>query len=103
MKNHRTIVPLALTLVLGLGGAIAETPSKVYRVGVLSTLSSSVEKSPYGPTLILTLRQQGYTIGKNLAFEGRGAEMHYEHLPRLVEELLASRVDVIVTFGYPAA
>jgi putative ABC transport system substrate-binding protein len=36
-------------------------------------------------------------------FERRGAETHTDRLPRLVEELVATKVDVILTVGYPAA
>jgi putative tryptophan/tyrosine transport system substrate-binding protein len=36
-------------------------------------------------------------------FERRGAEAHMDRLPRLVDELAASKVDLIVTFGYPPA
>jgi len=35
--------------------------------------------------------------------ERRGAEAHVDRLPRFVEELVASKVDIIVTFGYPPA
>jgi len=41
-------------------------------------------------------------LDKNLTFERRGAEMQLDRLPRLVNEL-ASKVDVIVAFGYPSA
>ena len=40
---------------------------------------------------------------QTLAVEQRGAEMHLERLPELVAELVASKVDVIVANGYPAA
>jgi putative ABC transport system substrate-binding protein len=38
-----------------------------------------------------------------LVLERRGAEGHLDRLPQLVAELVASRADVIVTFGYPPA
>ena len=38
-----------------------------------------------------------------IVFERRGAEGRLERLPRLVAELVASNVDVIVTFGFPPA
>jgi len=38
-----------------------------------------------------------------LVFERRGAEAHTDRLPRLVGELVASKVDIIVTLGYPSA
>ena len=61
------------------------------------------DTSPFGAPLIRGLAQNGYKLDRNLVFERRGAETHLERLPRLVEELVASNVDVIVAFGYPAA
>ena len=61
------------------------------------------DNSPFGAPLIRGLAQVGYTQGRNVAFEHRGAEGRLDRLPRLVEELVASKVDVIVTFGYPPA
>ena len=103
MKIHRLLVLLALGHALESGETAAEAPSKVYRIGVLSTLSASVDRSPFGPGIVRNLREQGYVPGNNLTIESRGAEMHYDRLPRLAEELLAGKIDVIVTFGYPAA
>jgi len=61
------------------------------------------DDSPQGVALIHGLAQRGYVLGKNLAFERRGAGGHVDRLPQLVGELVASKVDVIVTSGYPAA
>ncbi len=47
--------------------------------------------------------QRGYELGRNLALERRGADEHIDRLGCLVDELVASKVDFIVTFGYPAA
>jgi hypothetical protein len=44
-----------------------------------------------------------YVIDRNLTLECRGAQFHFDQLPKLVDELLASRVDVIVPTCYPAA
>lgn len=82
---------------------IAQSPSKVYRVGLLSSTAPVADNSPFGAALIRGLAQHGYVLGRNLEFERRGAEGHIDHLPRLVEELAASKVDTIVTFGYPPA
>jgi len=82
--------------------AIAQTPSKVYRVGLLSPLPVA-DTSPQGAPLIRGLAQHGYALGRNLAFERRAAEGHMDRLPHLVDELVASKVDVIVTISYPAA
>jgi ABC-type uncharacterized transport system substrate-binding protein len=106
--------PVALTrrvcLTL-LGGAavawpcavIAQTPAKVYRLGVLSGGAPVTDASPLGAALIRGLAQHGYALGRNLELERRGAEGYLDRLPRLVDELGASQVNAIVTIGYPPA
>jgi putative tryptophan/tyrosine transport system substrate-binding protein len=81
----------------------AQSPSKVYRVGSLITGAPVADDSPLGAALIRGLAQHGYVLDKNLAFERRGAELQMDRLPRLVNELVTSKVDVIVAFGYPSA
>ena len=82
---------------------IGQSRSKVYRVGLLSAGAPIADNSSQGAALIRGFTQRGYNLGRNLAFERRGAEGHIDRLPRLVDELAASKVDVIVTFGYPPA
>jgi putative tryptophan/tyrosine transport system substrate-binding protein len=81
----------------------AQSPAKVYRVGSLNTAAPVADNSPFGAALIRGLAQHGYALDRNLTFERRGAEMHMDQLPRLVNELVTSKVDVIVAFGYPSA
>ena len=81
---------------------IAQTPQKTYRVGLLSSTAPLGENSPLGAALIRVLGERGYENGKNLAFERRGAGGQLDRLPQLVAELAASKVDVIVSGGYPA-
>ena len=80
-----------------------QSPSNVYRVALLSGAAPIADNSPFGAPFIRGLSRRGYELGRNLAFERRGAEEHIDRLGRLVDELMASKVDVIVTFGYPAA
>jgi putative ABC transport system substrate-binding protein len=47
-------------------------------------------------------RELGYEEGRNLEIVFRWAEGKYERFPALVAELLAAKVDVIVTAGTPA-
>ena len=82
----------------------AQGSSRVYRVGSLITGAPISDNSPVGAALIRSLAQRGYTLDRNLTFEHRGAEMHVDQLPRLVDELVTSKkVDAIVAFGYPSA
>jgi putative ABC transport system substrate-binding protein len=83
--------------------ALAQSQGKTYRIGLLGSGAPITDNSPQGAPLIRGLGQRGYVPGKNLTFERRGAEGHIDRLPPLVTELAASNVEVIVTFGYPAA
>jgi putative ABC transport system substrate-binding protein len=47
------------------------------------------------------LHDLGYVEGKNLVIEFRSADGHFERLPQILAELIALRVDVIVTIGDP--
>jgi putative ABC transport system substrate-binding protein len=49
------------------------------------------------------LNEAGLVEGSNIVIEYRWAEGDYERFPALVAELLAAKVDVIVTAGTPAA
>jgi putative ABC transport system substrate-binding protein len=92
-----------------LGGAALAWPQfaaaqdRVYRIGLLGAGAPIADNSAQGVALIRGLAQHGYALDRNLAFERRGAEAHTDRLPRLVEELVASKVDIIVTLGYPSA
>lgn len=95
--------------ILALGGALAAAPlpgfaqDKIYRVGSLSPVAPFGPQTPLGMLLARSFAAVGYTAGKNLAIEPRGAGGRVELLPRLVQELVEAKVDVIVTNGYPAA
>ena len=49
------------------------------------------------------LSETGYVEGENLGIEFRWAEGRYDRLPALVADLVDRNVDVIATFGPPAA
>src|SRR4051812_7255321 len=103
MKVHRRHVLAGLALGAMPGGPAAQTGSKVYRIGLLTPNAPLADASPFGAPLVRGLAQHGYSQGRNLAFERRGAEGHPDRLPHLVADLVASKVDVIVAIGYPAA
>jgi putative tryptophan/tyrosine transport system substrate-binding protein len=82
----------------------AQTPARVYRIALVSPGGSLPESAPYSKLLLGGLAQLGYTPGHNLVFEGpHGAPGQPVELPRLMDELKAGKIDVIVVFGYPAA
>jgi putative ABC transport system substrate-binding protein len=107
----QTVAMTRRECIILLGGAavawpcvvLAQPPAKVSRIGLLSGGAPVADDSPPGAALLRGLAQHGYALGRNLAFERRGAEGHMDRLPQLVDELAASQVDVIVTITYPAA
>jgi putative ABC transport system substrate-binding protein len=103
MRRREFITLLGSTAIASPTAGLAQTFSKVYRVGLLSPLGPAADNSPFVAPLIRGLATYGYMQGRNLLFERVGAEGHPDRLPHLVEELVASRVDAINAFGYPAA
>ena len=92
-----------------LGGAVAAWPvsgrgQQVQRMPLIGFLS--VEAAGAARTvddaLLQGLVESGYLEGKNLVVERRWAEGVYDKLPALASDLVARKVDVIVTGGGPA-
>jgi putative ABC transport system substrate-binding protein len=86
-------------------GGLTQTTSRMHRVGLLVTGAPAIiaDTSPFGVALIRGLERLGYSLDRNLAFERRGADGSIDLLPRLLDELVASKVDVILAISYPAA
>ena len=82
--------------------ARAQQAGKVHRIGVLETISTSLNVATFY-ALREGLRQLGYAEGQNLVIEYRSADGRDDRFPGLARELLALKVDVIVTRGTPAA
>ncbi len=76
----------------------AQPPEKVYRIGVLMSVSSSAAV-PRVEAFRLGLRELGYVEGKNIAIEYRWSEGRDERLPGLAAELVRLKVDVMVITG----
>jgi putative ABC transport system substrate-binding protein len=49
------------------------------------------------------LRETGYVEGRNVTFDQRSADDHYDRLPALAAEFVQSRVAIIVAFGATAS
>jgi ABC transporter substrate binding protein len=81
----------------------AQQPGRAYRLGLLSTGPAAGLLDARRKTLISALAARGFVEGQNLVITQRAAEAHPERLESLVAELKAANVDVLVTFGYPAA
>lgn len=97
------IARAAAVLVLSLCvlAAEAQQTASRHRIGFLGNATPALEANLVEP-FREGLRELGYVEGRDLQIEYRWAEGNYERLPGLIGELLASRVEVIVTAGTPA-
>jgi putative ABC transport system substrate-binding protein len=95
------IVALALAIHAAPLPADAQQPAKVPRIGFLGNSTAALEANLVGP-FREGLRDLGYDEGRNVLIEYRWAEGKYERFPALIAELIALKVDVIVTAGTPA-
>jgi putative tryptophan/tyrosine transport system substrate-binding protein len=101
MRRRDFVSLLTGVAIAGPHAAIAQSSSKVFRVGTLSPGAPLDEKTPLGLILLKALEQHGYTLGKNLAFEARGAGGQMGKLGEIVRGMKADQVDVIVAGGFP--
>ena len=102
MHRRRFIGFAAASLLAGPLRAGAQSSARVYRIGFLGNSTAALEANLVGPFRD-GLRELGYVERRNLEIEYRWAEGNYKRFPTLVDELLAARVDVIVTAGTPAS
>jgi len=87
-------------IMLGLGGfgaawqlrALAQAHGRIHRIGILGLVN---EKSPFEAPLVGGLARHGYETGKNLEIVRRA--------PKLVAEVVASKVELVIAVGYAAA
>jgi putative ABC transport system substrate-binding protein len=91
-----------------LGGAVGAWPlvahaqQKLHRVGFMGNSTTALETNLVD-AFREGLRELGYEEGRNIVIEYRWADGKYERFPALIAELVAAKVDVIVTAGTPAA
>jgi ABC-type uncharacterized transport system substrate-binding protein len=100
--NRRSALILGLALFTAPLAAEAQQAAKVLRIGFLGNSTAALEANLVGP-FREGLRELGYVEGRNILIEYRWAEGKNERLPALIAELIALKVDVIVTAGTPAA
>ncbi|MFO1324086.1 MAG: ABC transporter substrate-binding protein [Burkholderiales bacterium] len=98
MKNRRHIL-----IALGAGtlalvappGAFAQQQGKVWRVGFLAVRPEPDLQRAFARGM----SDLGYVEGRNLVIDSRSAEGKVERLPALADDLVRTKVDVIVTGG----
>jgi putative ABC transport system substrate-binding protein len=99
--DRRTILGCAasLGLLLAAPHAVAQPALKRFRIGYLSLRAGP---NAWDDAFVRRLRDLGYRNGDNLLVEYRWADEDRSLLERQADELVRSRVDVIVTAQAPA-
>ena len=95
--------------ILALGGAVAgpravraQQPAKIWRIGVLETVSLASNAKNID-ALRQGVRELGYGENQNYVLDYRSADGDAGRFPALADELVRLRADLIVTRGTPAA
>jgi len=102
MISRRAFIGGVASTVVMISCVVTAQAGKTPRIGFLGNSTAALEANLIGPWRE-GLRDFGYVEGQNVAVEYRWAEGRYERFPALIAELLALKVDVIVTAGTPAA
>ena len=101
--NRRSFIGTLAGGLLAAPLAVEAQPAGTRRIGLLETSSPSPARVRLWATLRQRLRELGYLEGQNIVFESRFGEGKPDRLPGLAAELVALKVDVIVTSGTPAS
>jgi putative ABC transport system substrate-binding protein len=98
--ERRAVIVGGVATLVAPNAAGAQQADKVARIGVLAV--SAAAFSPRIEAFRRGLREHGYVEGKNIVFAYRYAEGKLDRLPDLAVELVALKVDVIVTASPPS-
>lgn len=103
MNNRRKlIVAVSAGALTAPFAAFAQPQSKVWRIGFLGTATAAGYVKEID-AIRAGLRDLGYVEGRNIAIEFRWAESDPERLKAMAAELVALKVDVIITHSFPGA
>jgi ABC-type uncharacterized transport system substrate-binding protein len=94
-----TLCAMLFALCVSVG---AQQPTKIPRIGFVSSVGTANAPGPHLEAFRQGLRTLGYEEGKNIAFELRYVEGRSDRVPSLVAELVQLKVDVLVLRSQPA-
>jgi putative tryptophan/tyrosine transport system substrate-binding protein len=100
MKRREFITLLGGAVTWPLAARAQQPAERVPRVGFLGSATAAGSTKAID-ALRMGLREFGYVEGRNIVIEFRWAEEKYDRLPQLVRELIATRVDLLITHGTP--
>ena len=102
--RRRALVPSIVAVAILPAAVRAQRPQNLHQIGILS-FDPAAKIDPALQNFRAGLRELGYAEDRNIHFVYRYAEGDNDRLPGLAAELVARKVDVIVTYatGIPAA
>ena len=103
MIDRRTFLVCTGTVLLAASLADAQQAGRIPRVGVLWHAGSADEEGAYYTGLREGFRDLGYVDGRNIILEHRFPNEVPERFQRMTAELVALKVDVLVTVGTQTA
>jgi putative ABC transport system substrate-binding protein len=101
-RYRRWLATAAIAVLVAVPLSSRAQPAKVPRVGYLGDSSPALERNLVG-AFRQGLRDLGYVDGQNVVIEYRSAGGKREQLPALAAELVALKVDVLVTLATSGA
>jgi putative tryptophan/tyrosine transport system substrate-binding protein len=100
MTSRRRFLAVA-TYPLFLSRPVVAQQPRVHRVGILRPTAAGGDEA-MTPGIQRALRNLGYAEGRNMVIDVRFADNKLNRLPALAQELVASKVDVIIAVGAAA-
>jgi putative tryptophan/tyrosine transport system substrate-binding protein len=94
------VVTLALAILVAPLATNAQPAGQVYRIGFLR---ESQPPTAWVEAFQQGLRERGYVEGQNVVVDFRVADGSLDQLPQLAEELVRSKVDILMVPNMPAA
>ena len=94
------VVCLASVAAAGVATAAIAAEARIPRIGYLLARGS---QPGIDGAFFKRLQELGYIEGKNIVIERRFADGKFDQLPRLVQELIDLKVEIIVAAPFPAA
>ena len=97
MKKKFLVSLLAASMLSSVYPARAQQPTKISRIGILTSGNPTNRHTPAAKAFHQALRELGYVEGKDILIEYRFAVGRFQALSESAEELVRLNVDVIVT------
>jgi len=101
MHRREFIALLGSAAMLAPRTAGAEAPNKMFRLAVVSPQGFMSQTSPNVVVLLGALKPLGYQLGQNLTFEGPTGPPVPVEPEKIIEQVKARNIDVIVAWGFP--